>query len=257
MENGKQTLIVENEALKLQILALLQESKEKERILEQEKNYIHTLVHDLRSPLSRIISFSELLLEEDDLSNKDKKEFTQIISNTSDQMLKMMQGYLSLQKFENKNKLNKELISVLDLIKEIRKIFTDKKSFNKLRLIFKNCKENSVDLNFLKREIEIDRSLFLSAITNLLNNAIEASDNSDVTINFFEEKNLFCIAISNKGEIPEEIKKTLFKKFFTSKKYGTGLGLFSSKLIAEAHGGDLVYVPISNGTSFVFKIPFN
>jgi signal transduction histidine kinase len=65
-----------------------------------------------------------------------------------------------------------------------------------------------------------------------------------------------CISFTNQGEVPGEIKSKLFNKFGTSKKTGTGLGLYGAKLIIEAHGGTIDYEPLEGGTRFIVRIPF-
>ena len=78
----------------------------------------------------------------------------------------------------------------------------------------------------------------------------------EITINIYEEDGL-CLNFFNKGEIPKEIKKKLFNKFISSKKNGTGIGLYSAKLIAKAHKGDIHYQSVIGVTKFILKIPFN
>lgn len=238
--------------------SIVEKIEAEKQILKDEKdaieNYMHTLIHDFKTPLSSISGFAELLVE-DEYSKEDREEFGRIIIDTTARMFKMIESYLLLNKFEKLGgKLDKKTKTVLEIIDGIKKIFNKKYSDNELRIFSKKSEDSSVDFELFKKEIEFDPDLFYSAVTNLINNAIESS--GQAVVNIFSEDNFFCINVFNQGVIPEETEKKLFQKFNTTKSSGTGLGLFSSKLIAQAHGGDLVYRSLPGGTLFTLSIPF-
>jgi len=239
LQKEKETLMHEKEIL----------MHEKEAI----ENYMHTLVHDFRSPLGSINGFAGLLLE-DGYSQGEKMEFSKIIVDTADRMFKMINSYLLLSKFEKLGgQLVKKTKTVLELVDGVKKIFHKHYSSNQLHISLKEKEDSSVDFELFEKDIAVDPDLFFSAVTNLINNAIEAS--GKVGVNIFRNDNLFCVNISNQGEIPEKIQANLFKKFNTSKSNGTGLGLFGAKLIAEAHGGELVYNQTPGTVNFTLSIP--
>lgn len=237
------------------VLKLEKEKQDLKREKNAIDNYMHTLVHDLRNPLSSISGFATLLIE-DEYSKKEREEFVKIICDTVDGMFKMIGSYLLLNKFENSGgQLVKKTKTVLELVDSIKKIFGKKYSDNQLHISPKKSEDTSVDFELFKKEVELDQDLFFSALTNLVNNAIEASGQATVNVNIFDEDNFLCVSVSNKGEIPKEIAEKLFQKFNTSKTNGTGLGLFSARLIAQAHNGDLYYESLPGGTQFALKIP--
>ncbi|MFA6386173.1 MAG: HAMP domain-containing sensor histidine kinase [Candidatus Paceibacterota bacterium] len=243
----------------IRLNALVLKLEEEKQGLKAQKdaieNYMHTLVHDFKTPLSNISSFAELLLD-DEFSKEDRDGFVRIIIDTTANMFKMISSYLLLNKFENLGgQLIKKSKTVLDLVDGIKKIFGKKYSDNQLHISPKKSEDTSVDFELFKKEVELDQDLFFSALTNLINNAIEASERSTVNVNIFGEDNFFCVSVANKGEIPKEIAEKLFQKFKTSKPNGTGLGLFSARLIAHAHGGELYYESLPGGTQFTLKIP--
>ncbi|MCX6754170.1 MAG: HAMP domain-containing sensor histidine kinase [Candidatus Nomurabacteria bacterium] len=219
--------------------------------VEEYEKFVNILIHDLRAPISHMIEFAELISDEE-TSEAEKFQYAQIISKEGHKTLSAMQSYLNLQKIEKGTMvLAKKPKSISEIVAGIENIVSNFKNFRG-RVFINNL--------VTKNDVGIDENLFYSMITNLVKNAVEAigSSKSDIFINIFEEENLFRLTISNEGVVPVKIRSKLFKKFSTaSKTDGTGLGLFSVKLIAKAHGGNVVYQPLSGKTSFSLKIPFN
>lgn len=103
-----------------------------------------------------------------------------------------------------------------------------------------------------------EESLVQDMLTNILKNALEASpDGKTVTINcIFSENNLY-ITVHNQGAIHESIRQTFFEKYTTyGKPSGTGIGTYSAKLIAEAHGGQIRFsTSEEDGTTVKISLP--
>lgn len=225
------------------------------------ENYMNTLIHDLRGPIRTIVSSSKLLIE-GNYSEEENNKFTLMINSMGEKMMKMLDSYLLLAKIERgEAKMEKTPILVIQLITEIKEIFSGINGNHKLHLELLNVDNDFLKMSKLAQSsIFVEETLMFSLITNLLTNSLEAIKGTDegVIVDIYEENNLLCLSVLNKGEIPEEIRGKLFQKFATAgKKKGTGLGLFSAKLIAQAHGGDLYYEPILGSTKFILKIPFN
>ncbi len=221
----------------------------KKRIVESLENYIHTLNHDLKSPLSLINGYSSFLIEED-CTKEEINKYASMISYTGNKMMKMMESYLLLAKIERGQQIqNKTEKSMQEIKENIDNVYKNIKKVGNLEYIIED--------GVLKQKVLIDEILFDSMISNILHNAIDASSKIDGKILINIDMNEECINIGffNSGKIPREIEKKLFKKFTSSKSNGTGLGLYSARIIARAHGGDIVYEPADSGTKFVFCIP--
>jgi PAS domain S-box-containing protein len=231
----------------------------KRKQIEQAlENYINTLNHDLRSPLALITGYSSYILEED-LSMDEVKKYSTIINETGKKMLKMMESYLSLAKIERgQDIIGKNSKTINEISKEIKNIFIGLNNKNKFEIIFRDLKNEIQNKTLANKQVLIDESLFYSLINNIITNAIEASliDEDKIIINIYEEKEL-CLSFYNAGEIPKEFQKKLFRKFISNKINGTGMGLYSARLIARAHGGDILYQAVTGGTRFILKIPFS
>jgi signal transduction histidine kinase len=146
---------------------------------------------------------------------------------------------------------------VTQIVEEFKTYFLNLGKTDSVEILLKDINGVASNPNLIEKKILIDENLFYSLTSNLIHNAFEASASSidKIIINIFEDKKNLCIGVFNTGEISKEIQKKLFKKFISSKKNGTGIGLYSARLIARAHGGDISYIPEKGGTRFVLKIP--
>lgn len=89
-------------------------------------------------------------------------------------------------------------------------------------------------------EVPGEYFLFYSLLSNLIKNAIESSPQNEKIHIRLSNNNHIRIAIHNQGAIHESIRENFFEKYVTfGKKYGTGLGTYSSKLITETMGGEI------------------
>jgi polar amino acid transport system substrate-binding protein len=102
-----------------------------------------------------------------------------------------------------------------------------------------------------------DRGLLSQAIHNLIKNAIEASDGGEVDIAVKQERKKVFISVKDLGSgIDKEEKSRVFEPFYSKKKGGMGIGLYLTRKIVEAHGGDIDLVSSAqNGTTFTIRIP--
>jgi signal transduction histidine kinase len=104
-------------------------------------------------------------------------------------------------------------------------------------------------------------SFVSQVLLNLLNNAIDALENSEfkrIEVKAFVEKNWIHILVSDSGSgVSKDIESKIFDPFFTTKSFGkgTGLGLSISKGLIEVHEGELLYLRGDKLTSFVVKLP--
>jgi putative PEP-CTERM system histidine kinase len=107
--------------------------------------------------------------------------------------------------------------------------------------------------------LSVDREQIVKVVTNLVLNAVEASQkDSPVQVNTTRANGwvILSVADSGSGMTPEFINQSLFKPFQTTKKSGLGIGMFQSKLIVEAHAGRISVVSQPNkGTTFEISLP--
>jgi signal transduction histidine kinase len=124
----------------------------------------------------------------------------------------------------------------------------------------KMATDKGVDIQYLQNSsvtLFADRVLLSQAIHNIVKNAIEASEGGDVDITVKKVRKKVFISVKNSGRgMYKEEKTRVFEPFYSKKKGGMGIGLYLTKKIVEAHGGDLDLVSSAqNGTTFTIRIP--
>ncbi len=224
---------------------------------ELQKDLMANVSHDLKTPLTMIKAYAELIL---DININDKEKCISnlnIIIEEVNRLNDLVNDILALTKVEND--LDKIDISNFDLIKLIEKIVKQHniyviKDGYSIEFIHDNIKELMVDAD--KKKIE-------QVIYNLLNNALNyTGDNKKVTIKVVEDDKDYTIMVIDSGKgIAKKETDHIFDRYYRSKKnhkryvYGTGLGLSIVKNILLLHNFDYGVTSKKNkGTTFYFKI---
>ena len=224
---------------------------------ELQKDLMANVSHDLKTPLTMIKAYAELILDIN-IDDKEKcKSNLNIIIEEVNRLNDLVNDILALTKVEND--LDKLDISNFDLIKLIEKIVKQHniyviKDGYIIEFIRNNIKELKIDAD--KKKIE-------QVIYNLLNNALNyTGENKKVIIKVVEDEKDYTIMVidSGKGIDKKEIDH-IFDRYYRSKKnhkryvYGTGLGLSIVKNILLLHNFDYGVTSKKNkGTTFYFKI---
>lgn len=222
--------------------------------------FINIAAHELRTPIMPIVGYSEILQE--DIG--DRKEIRGIIYNAK-RLDQLAGNILEGAKIENQSlQLNKEQFNLKDILTDIID------DYNNL-LTIKESKD--VKLRYEPKDILIvaDKVRVGRVISNLLNNAIKFTSRGEITISVIKLKhnnNNNNDDDDGSGEIQVNIKDTgtglspailpkLFSKFVSTDSGGTGLGLFVSRNIVEAHGGKIQAQNNDDGIGamFSFTIP--
>ena len=224
---------------------------------ELQKDLMANVSHDLKTPLTMIKAYAELIL---DININDKEKCISnlnIIIEEVNRLNDLVNDILALTKVEND--LDKLDISNFNLIKLIEKIVKQHniyviKDGYSIEFINNNIKELMVDAD--KKKIE-------QVIYNLLNNALNyTGDNKKVTIKVVENIKDYTIMVIDSGKgIAKKETDHIFDRYYRSKKnhkryvYGTGLGLSIVKNILLLHNFDYGVTSKKNkGTTFYFKI---
>ncbi|HEY9485954.1 MAG TPA: HAMP domain-containing sensor histidine kinase [Nitrososphaeraceae archaeon] len=244
IEINKQLLEV-NEQLKIQNRKL--------------QDFIDIAAHELRTPIMPIIGYADILRE--DIG--EKKEITGIIYNAR-RLEQLAENILDSTKIENQTlKLNKEQFNLNDIILDMVQDYENQNITKE---------KNGIKLLYEPKDIflEADKLRLSRVISNLLNNAIHFTKNGNITITTketktndndntkLEQKEQVLVSIKDTGPgIPSILLQKLFSKFISTASSGTGLGLFVSKSIVKAHGGEIWAEnnPDGEGATFSFRIP--
>jgi PAS domain S-box-containing protein len=195
--------------------------------------------HDLKSPLNGILIFPQLLLKADNLT-KDQREMLGLIIDAGYQILKMINLSLDLYKMEIGNYRLKP--RPVDLVPVLRKILTDFQNLIVTKMLSVHLRiEGRLVTGNETFTVMAEEMLSYSMLANLVKNAVEASPQGErIVIDMDATGEHHTVAITNKGVVPAAIRERFFEKYVTQgKKSGTGLGTYSSRLIAETHGGSI------------------
>ena len=234
----------------------------REKFIEKLKSeFISIAAHQLRTPLSTLKwTFRMLLDGELGKLSSEQKKFLENSYKANEQMIALVDDLLNVSKIEEGKFLAKfSSQSIEDLVEEIiqeRKVALDEKN-----ITFKFIKPK----NPLPK-IKVDAEKLKLAISNILDNAIKYTpSNGKISVYISKEDNYVRVEIEDNGMgIPKEEKSRIFEKFFRGKKailkdpYGTGLGLFITKNIIEAHRGKIYFKSKEGkGSSFWFELPIS
>ncbi len=261
MDNATYSVaIVRDMTIQRQMQKELEKKNTELETLLQEKNHLLGIAaHDLRNPIGIIQNFSQILLTGSiGPLNDDQREFVQRINQSSQFMMGLLEDLLDFSAIESGTmNLRKEAFSLAALLKEVltgNRIVANEKS---IELIVKQ----DVPDDF---KITADKAKLHQVLNNLISNAIKYSpSNSTVEISTSVSDDTLEFSVQDHGVgIPEEDLEHLFQPFFrannkpTAGEKSTGLGLFITRRIIEAHGGTL-HVDSRNGegSRFSFHMP--
>jgi signal transduction histidine kinase len=224
-----------------------------------QKEFINMAAHELRTPIQPILGLTDVL--RDHISDSHQSKLLDVIMRNARRLQRLSGDILDVSKIESS--LLKISKSPIDLNEKIRTVIND------IQNGYDTESNNNVKLFFQPKEsitVYADRDRIYQVVSNLLNNAVKFTKNGTVTVNTslnhktnnHNKEAIVTITDTGSGIAPEIMPK-LFSKFVTSSQNGTGLGLFISKGIIEAHGGRIWAENNSNGmgASFSFSLPLN
>ncbi|NHB59232.1 two-component system sensor histidine kinase CreC [Acinetobacter sp. 194] len=212
-----------------QAVETMREKLEDRAYVEQ---YVNTLTHELKSPLTAIQASAELLKE--DLPLSDQQQFADHIHAQSQRLKTLIDRMLLLTRLEkNQHVLDTQMLNLTELIQNLIQQNNSQIQHKHLQLIL-NLEEHCM--------IEADDFWLQQALNNLIDNAIDFSSyQARFAIYLHEEKDQFFIQIFNEGEaIPEYALAHIFDRYFSlprpiSKQRSSGIGLSIVKNVVEQH----------------------
>lgn len=226
-----------------------------ERNAERQKNELITNVaHDLRTPLTTIVGYLELIKDDTALSKEDVHKYSGIAYEKSIRLQEMMDDLFEFTKLDNADiKLNKSMINLSGLIMQMTDEFYPS---------FKDCNITPiVDLPEENIYVQGDGQLLARVFDNLISNALKYGyHNTDLKIEVSGDEKYATVKVINHGDtIASEDIPLLFNKFYrtdssrNSKTGGTGLGLAITKNIVDLHHGDISVTSDDQITTFIVK----
>ncbi|MBK7630474.1 MAG: PAS domain-containing sensor histidine kinase [Ignavibacteriales bacterium] len=224
----------ERKKLELDLILAKDKAEEMDRL---KTTFLSNMSHELNTPMSGIIGFSELLLSE--MDNKNHREMAKIIHKSGKRLNETLNSILDLSKIQSQ-KLDLRLsnIELLTMMQECKYAFSD--AVNKKGLRF------SITSDQEKVFINTDQNILHKILCNIVDNAIKYTNEGEVRINLNETEENIIIKITDTGiGIPKENLDQIFEPFrqgsegLNRKFEGMGLGLTITKKYVEILGGAL------------------
>lgn len=229
----------------------------REKSDEARKNLILGLSHDVKTPLTNIIGYSEMMLSDSSLSDDEVKRNLKIIHSNGLVADKLTKGLFELARFDSDRYFVETIKSdVCEILR--RKVISYVYEFEEKNIEYSlDIPESRVDAIINEHQIE-------RVIDNIIQNSLKYNQQDfSISISLKELDNTIFITIEDDGiGIPDELSTKVFDPMFRvessrSKSLGgTGLGLSISKKIMEKHGGDIVLdTHHKKGCKFVISVP--
>ncbi len=225
-----------------------------------QRDFINIAAHELRTPIQPILGLSQILSNK--LINTEYSDHLNIIVKNALKLQRLTDDILDVQKIESKTlNLNKERFDlnnlILDIVRDYRNLLQDKEG---------KSHDIEIEVSLISKDapvfIEADKHRLIQVVTNLLSNAVKFTKEGRITIRLDQQggNNLpeVVVSVRDTGQgIDPDILPRLFSRFVSKSFRGTGLGLYISKGIVEAHGGKIWAENNADakGATFTFRLP--
>lgn len=217
-----------------------------------QKDFINNVSHEIKTPISSIQGFAKLL-EADDLSKEERKEYAEIIKEESDRLLYLSTNILKLAKLENQERImNKTKFNIAEQIRRTISVLEPK------------WKEKNIKFNVSLKEQEFlgEKDLMYQVWMNIIENSIKFSkQDGQIDVKMKTNQDSIIVEIKDYGiGMEEEEAKKIFDRFYqvdkSHTKPGAGLGMTIAKRIVELSDGKIeVKSKLNESTTFTVTLP--
>jgi signal transduction histidine kinase len=210
-----------------------------------QREFINVAAHELRTPTQAIIGYSDLFY----LRPDSREEAIKAITRNAERLETLTRDILDVTRIEgHRLDLNKEKFDISEVVASA---IEDTRS---------RVDDSNIKFEYSPRKllVEADRMRISQVLSNLLSNAVKFTKQGTVYISADNKDGQLIVSVKDTGSgIDLEIMSRLFTKFTTKSQTGTGLGLFISKSIIEAHGGRIWAENNKDGkgATFTFRLP--
>jgi signal transduction histidine kinase len=211
------------------------------RLARQKTDFVSNVSHELKTPLTSIRIFSELLANNPDADRQ--KRYSEIIVNESSRLTRLINNVLDFARMDRgETKYEREIFDLNELVRETLMNFRP------------NFASNGVDSNPLP--VLGNRDAIAQVLLNLLSNAEKYGDGRIDVTTMRSDSGLATVRVSDHGPgVPHGLEEKIFEQFYRAHNslnsgiQGAGLGLTLARQIARANGGDVIYEPNPGGGS--------
>jgi signal transduction histidine kinase len=226
----------------------LDESNEKLKLQDRmQREFINIAAHELRTPIQPILGLSGILKSK--IKDMEQGEHLDVIFRNARRLQRLTEDILDVTKIESQAlQLKREQFDINNTIENIVQDYE-----NRTKILFEKREESII--------LEGDKVRITQVICNLIDNSLKFTKLGKISIISERVDGIAKISVRDNGTgIDPEIFPRLFSKFATKSSQGTGLGLYISKNIIEAHGGNMLAWnndEQEKGATFEFTLPIN
>ncbi|SHJ67119.1 PAS domain S-box-containing protein [Malonomonas rubra DSM 5091] len=251
------SILTDRQGKTIGMIYLIHDISQEREIERMKSEFITTAVHELSTPLTAVLGYSEFLLENPDVTEAEKQEFLTIINEKADFLSGLVGELLDISRIESGKPLSlqKDVYSVKDLFE---------RPIQHLKLL-------STDHNFIielaaeETKLLVDKEKIWQVMENLCSNAVKYSPSAgDVKITGQAMENSYRVTVSDQGiGLTKDQTVKVFEKFYRCNQTdtsvgGTGLGLTIVKYIIESHDGQIwIDSELGQGTQVHFVLPIH
>ena len=241
------------------VVAVLHDITREKEIAKMKTDFVSNVSHELKTPLSSIKAYVEMLVDGEAQDDATRREFYEIISTETDRLHRLIENILNISRIESGVvKVVREPTSLTAVAKQVLDVASPQAKSKSIQLIDQ--------LAPMYHQVEADRDMIYQALLNLVANALKYTPNDGrvaVSVSADERRGVVVCEVSDTGMgIPSEDLPHIFDKFFRvlankGMAKGTGLGLALVKHIVETvHDGKLsVISEAGKGSTFGFELP--
>jgi signal transduction histidine kinase len=234
--------------------------RQKEKAMKSDKlksAFLANMSHEIRTPMNAIVGFSQLL--GDGVGSDNKQQYINIIQNSSNNLLRLINDIIDLSKIEAADlEINQSEICIRDLFIELKNIYL-------IEILKREKTDVKISYSLPDNDffVQSDSLRLKQILSNLLSNALKFTSHGTIIISCEKKGRELIFTVSDTGTgIPEEDQAQIFNRF-TKYNYqglnteGTGIGLSIAEKLVSLLNGRIWFTSIfGKGSDFFFSIPY-
>jgi len=235
----------------------IEEANIKLQALDKQKDeFISLAAHELKTPLTSIRGFAQVLLEKNELGDPENKHYLELINKNTDRLYTLVVDIVDSSRIN----LGKIIFNIEEI--DPHKIFDDIKDDMSMTISKKGLTpEFTIEDGLPKINADFERTM--QVLHNLMSNSIKFTEQGIISLNVKKDGEFVKFEVKDTGAgIPDENKASLFSRFYqvdsqlTRKVGGSGLGLSICKGLVEGMGGKIGFESTAGkGSTFHFTLP--
>ena len=247
--------ITQQKLMEFELIKAKEKAEESDRL---KSAFLANMSHEIRTPMNGILGFARLL-QEPELTGKERKKYIEIIQKSGDRMLNTVNDIIDISKIESgQMTVTISEVNINEKLVNMHSFFKPEANRKGVELILEDAFFESGLI------IQTDEIKLNSVLTNLIKNAIKYCDDERVEFGYKVNENELLFFVKDKGiGISKDRQQAIFERFIQADiedrdaRQGSGLGLAISKAYVDMLGGKIwVESELGKGSVFYFTIPY-